>query len=78
MGIASLVNALDPAVVVIGGGAGSDAFELLHPTLLRALRSRVFGLAGRTLHEVVVAELGDTAGVVGAALLARDHQEDRP
>jgi len=78
VGIASLVNALDPAVVVIGGGAGSDAFELLHPTLLRALRSRVFGLAGRTLPDVVAAELGDSAGVVGAALLARDHQEDRP
>lgn len=70
VGIASLVNVLDPSVVLIGGGAGEAAFPHVLPSLTSSLRAQVFGLSRRTLPRLVPAELGDAAGVVGAALLA--------
>lgn len=70
VGLASLVNAFDPAVLVIGGGAGQALGDQLFPTATAAMGSRVLGHRGRTLPEVRLAELGDDAGVVGAALLA--------
>lgn len=69
VGIASLVNALDPAVVLVGGGA-MQAGELLLGPARAAFASRVLGAAHRTLPEVTQGHLGDDAGMVGAALLA--------
>lgn len=69
VGIASLVNALDPALVVVGGGA-MQAGELLLAPARAAYAARVLGDAHRTAPLVVPATLGDDAGMVGAALLA--------
>jgi glucokinase len=69
VGIASLVNALDPEVVVIGGGA-MQAGELLLAPARAAAEEHLLGRLHRALPPVVPAELGDDAGVVGAALLA--------
>ena len=71
VGIASLVNALDPAVVVVGGGA-LQAGELLLGPAREAYLERLMGRAHRTPAPVVAATLGDDAGLVGAALLALD------
>lgn len=71
VGIASLVNALDPAVVVIGGGA-MQAGDLLLKPARSAYEERILGRAHRTVVPVVGAVLGDDAGVIGAALLALD------
>lgn len=76
VGIASLVNALDPALVVIGGGA-MQAGELLLEPARAAYRERLMGRAHRTMPEVVRAQLADEAGIIGAALLALDHEEVR-
>lgn len=70
IGLASLANALDPAVIVIGGGAGHALGHRLIPVATDAMGSRVLGHRGRALPEVRRAALGDDAGVVGAALLA--------
>lgn len=69
VGIASLVNALDPDIVVVGGGA-MQAGELLLGPAREAYRDRLLGRAHRAEAPVVAAQLGDDAGVVGAALLA--------
>jgi glucokinase len=69
VGIASLVNALDPAVVVVGGGA-MQAGELLLGPARTAYSARVLGAAHRKIPLVAPAALGDDAGMVGAALLA--------
>lgn len=69
VGIASLVNALDPEVVVVGGGA-MQAGELLLGPARAACSARVLGAAHRKMPLVVPAALGDDAGMVGAALLA--------
>ena len=64
------VATLDPAVVVIGGGAGAGTFDQVAPAAREALAERLFARARRDPPPVVRAELGDDAGVVGAALLA--------
>lgn len=70
VGIATLVNAFDPARVIIGGGAGANAGELLLSSARRSARDRIMGAAHRGVPDIVPAELGDDAGVVGAGLLA--------
>lgn len=67
-----LVQALDPAVIVIGGGV-IDAGELL---LGPAEQAYVQGMAQRSqlpVAELRRAQMGNTAGVVGAADLARSR-----
>jgi glucokinase len=63
------VNALDPEIVVLGGGA-IQAGEFLLGSAREAFNARVIGRAYRTLPPVVRAQLGDDAGLVGAGLLA--------
>jgi glucokinase len=65
--LAMLVNALDPALVVLGGGLGAEpAFRDL---VARSLRARVAYPRTPPL-PVVSAGLGKDAGLVGAALSA--------
>ena len=67
VGLAWLVNALDPATVVIGGGLGLvDRYREL---AVEAMRPLIFADNTRGL-PVVPAELGMDAGVIGAALAA--------
>ncbi|HEX6713089.1 MAG TPA: ROK family protein [Thermoleophilaceae bacterium] len=69
VGLAGLLNLLDPDVVVIGGGLGSDAGSLLLEPAERVARSRALEpAASRT--RFAVAELGEDAGMLGAAMLA--------
>lgn len=67
-GIASLVYMLTPEAVIIGGGI-SAAAELFLPTTLTELETRVLP-SSREGMRVLVAELGNQAGVAGAARLA--------
>ena len=71
VGIASLVNALDPALVVIGGGA-MQAGDLLLGPARAAYLERLIGRVHRATPDIVRAQLGDEAGIIGAALLAMD------
>lgn len=71
VGIASLVNALDPEIVVIGGGA-MNAGELIMTPAREAAEARIMGRGYRTTPAIVPAELADDAGIIGAALLALD------
>lgn len=70
-GIASLAAVLDPAVVVIGGGV-SAADELLLGPIRKHYKANITGRGHRPLLEVRAAELGNDAGIIGAADLARD------
>ncbi|HVE63673.1 MAG TPA: ROK family glucokinase [Mycobacteriales bacterium] len=69
-GLADLAAVLDPSVFVVGGGV-ADAGELLLAPARSAYAARLTGGAHRTPAEVRVAELGNEAGLVGAADLAR-------
>ena len=69
-GIASLTAVLDPAVVAIGGGV-ADADGLLLDPLRAAFESNLSGRGHRPVLEIRKATLGNRAGLIGAADLAR-------
>ena len=69
-GIASLAAVLDPAVVVVGGGV-SEANELLLEPARAAFESHLTGAGHRPLAQIRRAQLGNRAGMIGAADLAR-------
>lgn len=71
-GIAGLIQVLDPARVVVGGGV-SAAGDVLFDPLRRHVRRLVTGAEHRPEVPVVAAELGPHAGVIGAASLALEH-----
>jgi glucokinase len=69
-GIGSLVNIFDPELVVIGGGFAAAGEHLLGPA---RERMRLEAMPpGRDRVRVVRAELGATAGLIGAGLVAFD------
>jgi glucokinase len=70
IGIANLSAALDPGLVVIGGGV-SQANELLLQPAREAYRRQLPGRGFRPEARIVRAELGNLAGLIGAADLAR-------
>jgi len=67
--IGSLVNIFNPALVVIGGGFGVAAFDLLLPAARPAVVREALAPAGEKL-EIRPAELGARAGLIGAGLVA--------
>ncbi len=72
--IASVINLLNVEVVVIGGGVMTAGELILNP-----IREEVFKDAIAPAHaccRIVAAELGQQAGIIGAALLARDSMQE--
>lgn len=67
IGLASVVNLLNPEKIVIGGGV-AEAGEFLFAPIRETLKKRSMPIQGAAV-EVVHAELGNTAGVIGASLL---------
>lgn len=65
LGIANLVNIVDPDVIVIGGGVGN--IDLLYSDGIPEVRKHVFNPTFDT--PIVKPKLGDSAGVFGAAFL---------
>ena len=72
-GLASLVNILEPERIAIGGGLARD-WDLLAERAITAMTERAEAPEHRTLPDVVAAELGPEAGIVGAALLVLDGE----
>jgi glucokinase len=66
--IGSLTNVFAPDVVVVGGGFGIAAWELLREPAVAAARREALAPADETLR-IVPAEMGDDAGLVGAGLV---------
>jgi glucokinase len=66
-GIASLVNLLNPELIVVGGGFG-EAFDLLIGPA-REVLARDGVVPARDVVRIVPAELGADAGLIGAALV---------
>ena len=74
--VANLIHVLNPDAVVIGGGVANAGERLLRP-LRREVRRRVFGTHMRACR-IVQGELGDSAGVIGAAGVFRRAHRARP
>ena len=67
IGLASVVNLLNPEKIIVGGGV-ADAGDILLKPMTEALKKRAMKIAGSAV-EIVPAQLGNTAGVIGASLL---------
>lgn len=67
-GVGNLVNLLDPEVVVIGGGVSTIGEPLL-TAIERHVPDWVLGVRDRPRLRLALAELGERAGAIGAALL---------
>jgi len=67
VGIASIVNLLNPELIVVGGGFG-EAFDLLVGPAQEVL-ARDGVVPARDVVRIVPAELGADAGLIGAALV---------
>ncbi|MBP0001398.1 MAG: ROK family protein [Cyanobacteria bacterium SID2] len=73
-GLASSIYILTPEAVVLGGGIAASA-SLFLPTLLEEIEQRVLSTSRDGL-KILVAELGNRAGMVGAAKLAWQYWEE--
>ena len=71
-GLATLVAVLDPGLIVVGGGVSQAGDLLLKPARLSMAESMTGG-GRRPNPAMAAATLGNGAGVVGAAELARDY-----
>jgi glucokinase len=71
LGFAGLANILDPELIVVSGGLVGLGDVLLKP-LRDAFGAHLEGAPYRPEVPIVAAALGDRAGVVGAAALARE------
>ncbi|HEY5249728.1 MAG TPA: ROK family glucokinase [Dermatophilaceae bacterium] len=74
VGIANLAAAFDPGMFVIGGGV-SAADELLLTPARETFKRHLAGRGYRPEARIVVAQLGNEAGLIGAADLARHSAE---
>jgi glucokinase len=70
VGIANLAAAFDPGTFVIGGGVSAAGPLLLDPAR-EVFRRQLTGRGYRPEAQIVAAELGNEAGLIGAADLAR-------
>ncbi len=68
VGIGNVVNVFQPEVISIGGGVANEKENLLRP-LLPLIRKEQYGEGIVPLPKVVIAELGNDAGIIGAAFL---------
>jgi glucokinase len=72
VGIVSLLNALNPELVIIGGGASANGELLLAPA--REVVAERGLPPNRQLAQIVIAHFGSEAGMIGAALTALDAE----
>ena len=77
IGIADLAAALDPGMFVIGGGVSAAGDLLLEPAR-ETFRRHLTGRGYRPEAKIVAAALGNEAGLIGAADLARLAADPRP
>ncbi|MCR5207958.1 MAG: ROK family protein [Eubacterium sp.] len=67
-GVTNLVNTFQPEILCIGGGICNEGETLLRP-LRRYVESERYSIYSSVQTEIVKAELGNDAGIIGAAIL---------
>lgn len=75
IGLANLANIFNPELIIVGGGMSRLGDMLLEPAR-RVVRERAFQLPAQSL-SIVPSQLGDNAGVLGAAMYVF-QSADRP
>ncbi len=67
MGLTSVVNLLNPEKIIVGGGVAECGDLLLEP-IRQTIKKRAMVVAGSAV-QIVPAQLGNSAGVIGASML---------
>ena len=68
VGLVNLAHVVDPEVMVLGGGVGASLGDYVE-TVRSAFSELIYQPQQRELPSIVLAELGEQAGAIGAALL---------
>lgn len=69
-GLINLVNALQPEVICVGGGICNEGETLMKP-LRRYVQAERYSIYSKIQTKIVKAQLGNDAGVIGAAILGK-------
>jgi glucokinase len=72
IGLANLLNLLDPEVIVLGGGVIRGGADLLLEPIRQAVMRRCGSWVDWHQHRIVIAALGEDAALLGAARLVWD------
>ncbi len=74
-GLANVINGYMPEVIALGGGVCNEGDELLLPVREKAIARGYLG-EGVAKPAIVLASMGNDAGIVGAAMMAANCLED--
>jgi glucokinase len=74
IGMVNLVNIFNPEMIIVGGGMSNMGDLLLNPAR-QVVKERAFQLAAQAVR-IVPAQLGEDAGVLGAAIFAFEQGAD--
>ena len=69
IGIFNIVNFIDPEVIALGGGVAGAGQYLLDMVINEVMPNRLFNEL--PMSRIVLAELGNKAGIIGAAMIAK-------
>lgn len=69
VGLASVINLLDPEVIVVGGGI-SNEYECFINEVKKEIKERAISPLSQKYVKIKKAALGEIAGAIGAALMA--------
>ncbi|MBQ8121273.1 MAG: ROK family glucokinase [Ruminococcus sp.] len=72
-GITNTINIFQPDILCIGGGVCNEGDPLLLP-LKELVAKEVYTKNSAKNIEIVIAKLGNDAGIIGAAFLGQDHK----
>lgn len=70
VGLANTINVFQPEYLIVGGGPSAQGEKLLAP-VREEMKKEIFG--GETSTKIVIAKLGNNAGIIGASLLYTIH-----
>jgi len=70
-GLANVINLFNPEIIIVGGGMSSAGDRLLNTTR-ETIKAHSLKISSKAC-KVIQAELGDRAGIVGAAAYAKDR-----
>lgn len=76
-GLANVINGYMPQVIVIGGGVCNEGDDLMLPLIAKTNeKAKSFLIEGIEAPVIRVAEMGNDAGIVGAAMMGRSCKKD--
>lgn len=73
VGLVNVINIFQPEVIVLGGGVSAQGDNLIKP-LNEAIIDEIYGGEDAFKTTIQVAELGNDAGIIGAAMLYKAYE----